>query len=74
MEKKLLFLFLALLMSSVCDNFDDYAVKFEKGYTSSSERDYRKQLYLSNVAYFNQKNSENRGYTLGVNQFTDRTP
>jgi hypothetical protein len=74
MEKKLLFLFLAVILSALCDNFDDFSAKFEKLYSSASERDYRKQLYLNNIAYFNQKNSQNLGYKLGVNKFTDRTP
>jgi len=53
--------------------FASYAQEFDKVYESQALFFQRFNAFKANVAYINQRNTENITFTLGINQFSDLT-
>jgi len=53
--------------------FSSWVSQFGKSYESTTEFFNRFNIFKANLDYINQRNAENLGFTLGVNQFTDLT-
>ena len=58
--------------------FEDWAVKFEKTYSSDAELSYRKQVWEKTLIKIEKHNAEllegKHTYGMGLNQFSDLTP
>ena len=58
--------------------FEDWAVKFEKSYSSDAELSYRKQVWEKTLIKIEKHNAEllegKHTYGMGLNQFSDLTP
>ena len=58
--------------------FEDWAVKFEKTYSSDAELSYRKQVWEKTLIKIEKHNAEllegKHTYGMGLNQFSDFTP
>jgi KDEL-tailed cysteine endopeptidase len=70
------FLAFALAIIVLAQNnydFDQYIKDFGKTYISEEEYSYRKQIFDSKFKQIQESNSQNKGYTLSANQFTDRS-
>jgi hypothetical protein len=68
-----LLIFFVLLALVLGQNFDNYVSNHNKRYGNGNERAYRHQLYQKTWMMINQANTQNLGYKLGENMFTDRT-
>jgi len=53
--------------------FTSYIDEFDKMYESPEVFFHRYNAFKANLAYINQRNTENLTFTLGINQFTDLT-
>ena len=58
--------------------FEDWAVEFEKTYSSDAELGYRKQVWEKTLIKIEKHNAEllegKHTYGMGLNQFSDLTP
>ena len=58
--------------------FEDWAVEFEKTYSSDAELSYRKQVWEKTLIKIEKHNAEllegKHTYGMGLNQFSDMTP
>lgn len=54
-------------------NFTDYVAQFGRTYATPEETALRQQIFESNYSKILESNSQNLGYTLAPNNFTDRT-
>ena len=58
--------------------FEDWAVQFEKTYSSDAELSYRKQVWEKTLIKIEKHNAEllegKHTYGMGLNQFSDMTP
>jgi hypothetical protein len=66
----LLFIVISIVQ---CQNFEQYATKYNKKYENEHEKNFRRQLYQKKWAMINEVNSQNLRYKMGENKFTDRT-
>jgi cathepsin L len=62
----------------MCDNiidvkFANFVSEHNKQYQSSDEYHYRMRVFSENIKYIDEINSQNRSYTLSINQFADLT-
>jgi C1A family cysteine protease len=53
--------------------FRDFMTRFDRKYESEEEYTYRFKVFRDNAAYARVHNSQNKGFTLGVNKFADLT-
>jgi len=54
--------------------FEQYKNDFQKSYLKEGESEYRKAIFLRNLAKIEEHNANTKNtYTLGINQFTDLT-
>lgn len=66
-------LFVAAFASSAEQEFNKWAVKFEKKYTTPEELTLRKNIFADNLKMINEHNAKNLSFTMGLNQFADLT-
>lgn len=53
--------------------FEEYIQNFNKEYKDEEEKQNRFEIFKSTLKKINEHNSQNLSYTLGLNQFADRT-
>jgi hypothetical protein len=51
--------------------FEKFIINHNKQYQSHDEYQYRMSIFSENVKYINNHNSQNKSFTLGINQFAD---
>jgi len=64
---------LALLAFSTQDSFNSWINLHGKEYKSQNEYNYRLSVYRDNLAFIENHNRENHGFTVAMNQFGDLT-
>jgi hypothetical protein len=70
---RILLLLLVASSAVLCQNFNSYTSRMNKRYYDDNERFYRSQLYTKKMAELDAINAQGLSYTVGENQFTDRT-
>jgi cathepsin L len=59
--------------TSIEDSFSSWTTLHNKNYRSQNEFNYRLSVYKSNLAFIEEHNRKNLGFTVGMNKFGDLT-
>ena len=68
-----IFFSLGLFASAKAGLFEDWTREHWKSYESQAEEDFRRGIFEKNVDKIEQINKEKRGWTAGLNKFSDLT-
>jgi len=60
-------------LSYASDEFDSFVAVHKRNYNSVEEYEFRRNIFMNNLDYIEEFNSQGHTWWLGVNQFTDMT-
>jgi hypothetical protein len=58
---------------SIDQKWDTYKLQNGKAYETTKEHERRKAIFKANLATIKEINTQNLGYTIGINKFADKT-
>ncbi len=66
-------LLLCLLVLASGMPYEQYLIEYDKKYSTPEEIQVHREAYFKKIAFIDETNSQNLGYSLGINNFTDWT-